>query len=108
MKRVAASAGTRKRQLTDKQKRESTVGEPAGTEVLNELVSLFEFEPVAQLRMSHMAWEYFNGGVADEITLRWNREAYDRLRLRPKVLVDVSKSIRASAFWVRNSRIPFY
>lgn len=41
--------------------------------------------------MSHMAWEYVNCGVADDITLRWNREAYDRLRLRPKVLVDVSK-----------------
>jgi 4-hydroxymandelate oxidase len=37
-----------------------------------------------------MYWEYLSG-VADEITLRWNRQAYDRLRLRPKVLVDVSK-----------------
>jgi 4-hydroxymandelate oxidase len=66
-------------------------GEFAEAVDIHDLVSLFDFEPVAQRRMSHMAWEYFNGGVADEITLRWNREAYDRLRLRPKVLVDVSK-----------------
>ena len=57
---------------------------------LNELVSLFDFEGVAQRRISHMVWEYYSG-VADEITLRWNREAYDRLRLRPRVLVDVSR-----------------
>jgi len=57
---------------------------------LNELVSLLDFEGAAQRRISHMVWEYYSG-VADEITLRWNREAYDRLRLRPRVLVDVSK-----------------
>lgn len=79
--------------VTRRENRATTVaaGAPAGTDDINELVSLFDFEPVAQRRMSHMAWEYLDGGVADEITLRWNREAYDRLRLRPKVLVDVSK-----------------
>jgi hypothetical protein len=30
-------------------------------------------------------------GAADEHTLRWNQEAYQRIRLRPRVLVDVSK-----------------
>lgn len=65
--------------------------EAAGPDDINKLVSLCDFEPAAQRRMSHMAWEYFNSGVADETTLRWNREAYDRLRLRPRVLVDVSK-----------------
>ncbi len=45
----------------------------------------------AQAKMTPMAWDYISGGAADELTLRWNREAYDRLRLRPRVLVDVSK-----------------
>ena len=31
------------------------------------------------------------GGAADEITLKWNREAYDHIRLKPRILVDVSK-----------------
>ncbi|MBI1841663.1 MAG: alpha-hydroxy-acid oxidizing protein [Verrucomicrobia bacterium] len=31
------------------------------------------------------------GGAGDEDTLRWNREAFGDVRLRPKVLVDVSK-----------------
>jgi len=57
---------------------------------VRDLVSLSDFEPLAQRRMSHMTWEYFESGVADEVTLRENREAFDRLRLRPKVLIDVS------------------
>jgi len=41
--------------------------------------------------MSHLAFEYVAGGAADEITLRENRAAFDRIRLRPRVLVDVSR-----------------
>jgi 4-hydroxymandelate oxidase len=62
--------------------------EPASN--VNDLASLLDFEAAAQRHISHAVWEYY-AGAADEITLRWNREAYDRLRLRPRVLVDVSK-----------------
>ncbi len=37
-----------------------------------------------------MAWEYVSGAAADETTLRWNEEAYDKIRLRPRNLIDVS------------------
>src|SRR5205085_9720808 len=53
----------------------SDVALPAGGANLEELVSLFDFEAEARRRMSHMEWEYVNGGAADEITMRWNREA---------------------------------
>ena len=56
-----------------------------------EPVSLVEFEPIARERISHSAYEYISGGAGDELTLRWNREAFDRLRLRPRALVDVSR-----------------
>src|SRR5205807_10193670 len=56
-----------------------------------EPVCLTDFEPLAKQRMSHLAWEYINGAAADETTVRWNREAYQRMRLKPRVLVDVSK-----------------
>ena len=91
MKRIVTAANATKGRLTATRRRGTTAPERAGSEVLDGFVSLCDFEPVAQRRMSHMAWEYFNSGAGDEITLRWNREAYDRLRLRPKVLVDVSK-----------------
>jgi 4-hydroxymandelate oxidase len=37
-----------------------------------------------------MAWEYITGGAGDEHTLRWNEEAFQHIRLTPRVLVDVS------------------
>ena len=52
---------------------------------------LADFEPLAKERLSHFAYEYISSGAADELTLRWNREAFDQIRLRPKVLVDVEK-----------------
>src|SRR5579862_6521663 len=56
-----------------------------------ELSCLTDFEAPAKSRLPHMAWEFFNGAVADEITMRANIESYQRIRLKPRVLVDVSK-----------------
>jgi 4-hydroxymandelate oxidase len=54
-------------------------------------VNLFEYEAQARQRLSQMAYDYIAGGSADEITLRRNRESFDEIRLKPRVLVDVSK-----------------
>jgi 4-hydroxymandelate oxidase len=56
-----------------------------------EAVNLSDYEALARERIPRMAYEYISGGAADEITLRWNRESFDRIRLRLKILVDVSK-----------------
>jgi 4-hydroxymandelate oxidase len=55
-----------------------------------EFACLTDFEPVAKQRMSPMAWEYVTGAAADELTVKGNREAYQKIRLKPHVLVDVS------------------
>lgn len=52
---------------------------------------LFDYAKAAPAHLSEIGWEYISGGAADELTLRWNRESYDRIRLRPRVLVDVSQ-----------------
>ncbi len=49
-------------------------------------VCLTDFEPLARKQLSHMAFEFIAAGAGDEITLRWNREAYDHMALRPRVL----------------------
>src|SRR5436190_8859353 len=54
------------------------------------VLSLAEFEEHAQRCLSPMAYAYIASGAADEITLRWNRDAYDRIVLRPRVLRDVA------------------
>ena len=57
----------------------------------SEPVSLSDYETLARDRAPKMAFEYISGGAADEITLKWNRESYDKIRLRPRIFVDVSK-----------------
>jgi 4-hydroxymandelate oxidase len=37
------------------------------------------------------AWEFYDSGCADDITVRWNREALQHLRLESRVMVDVAK-----------------
>jgi 4-hydroxymandelate oxidase len=55
-----------------------------------DLINLFDFEPIARASMTPMAFEYLSGGGGDEITLLANRERFDTLRLKTRVLRDVS------------------
>ena len=52
-------------------------------------INLHEYEALARERMAPAAFDYYLGGSDDEVTLRENRAAFERLRLRPRVLVDV-------------------
>jgi 4-hydroxymandelate oxidase len=53
--------------------------------------SLAEYEVLAHQQFTRPAWEYINSGSADENTMRSNVEALARMRLKPNVMVDVSK-----------------
>jgi 4-hydroxymandelate oxidase len=53
-------------------------------------VNVLDFEELARSRMEPSAYDYFAGGAGDERTVAENRRAFDRLMLRPRVLVDVS------------------
>jgi 4-hydroxymandelate oxidase len=54
-------------------------------------VNLFDYEELARKRLSSMAYEYIAGGAGDEVTLRDNRSRFDGIRLKPRVLRDVSR-----------------
>src|SRR5947209_15773068 len=56
-----------------------------------EPINVSEYEPLAQARMEPGAWDYFQGGSDDEVTLRECRRAFEHIRLRPRMLVDTSK-----------------
>jgi len=62
-----------------------------GPEDLDEFLNLLDFEKKAEGLMSKMAYEYVASGAADENTLKWNREALDRIKMQTHVLNDVSK-----------------
>ncbi|HKW43019.1 MAG TPA: alpha-hydroxy acid oxidase [Thermoplasmata archaeon] len=65
---------------------------PVYRDVVNfQFTNLLELEDLARAKVPHPSFEYIVGGAEDEVSLRRNREAYDRWALRPRVLVDVSK-----------------
>jgi isopentenyl diphosphate isomerase/L-lactate dehydrogenase-like FMN-dependent dehydrogenase len=56
----------------------------------SEPVNVADYEQLAAERLDPGVHGYFAGGAGDEWTLRENVEAFARVRLRPRVLVDVS------------------
>ncbi len=62
----------------------------------DKLQNLFQYEALAKNCLSQVYWDYFAGGAWDEATLRDNRSAFDNVKLRPRMLVDVSKRTLAS------------
>ena len=68
-----------------------------------EPICLADYEPLAKAKMSATAWEYVNAAAADEITERWNKEAYQKIRLKPRVLIDaVGLDTRVTLFGHRH------
>lgn len=55
-----------------------------------EPVNVMEYRPRAEQALPAGAWGYLASGAEDEGTLSENREAFRRLRFRPRVLRDVS------------------
>ncbi len=54
-------------------------------------LNLFELEQVAKENLPQTAYDYYRSGAWDEITLRENREAFERLRVHYRVCIDVSQ-----------------
>jgi 4-hydroxymandelate oxidase len=53
-------------------------------------LNLGELEERARAVLPQMAYDYYASGANDEVTLRENRAAYERITLLPRMLVDVS------------------
>ncbi len=66
------------------------VGRSPATTAAPPLLTLEDYERAARERVDPVAWEYIASGAADEISLRWNVDAYRSLRLVPRQLRDVS------------------
>jgi isopentenyl diphosphate isomerase/L-lactate dehydrogenase-like FMN-dependent dehydrogenase len=56
---------------------------------VSEPLNVWDWERLARERVDPRLWTYFEGGAGDEVTLRDNVAAFQRLRFRPRVLVDV-------------------
>ncbi|MFC0409058.1 alpha-hydroxy acid oxidase [Roseomonas elaeocarpi] len=62
-----------------------------------EIVCAADYERAAEARLDRHSWDYLAGGAGEEWTLRENRAAFARLRLRARVLRDLGGANTRSA-----------
>ena len=57
---------------------------------LERFLSIEDFRQAARRRLPRAVYDFIDGGAEDELTLRDNRQAFERIRVMPRVLNDVS------------------
>ncbi len=55
-----------------------------------EPINVFDYESLAKARIEPSTWNYYQDGANDGVTLRANRAAFERVCLRPRMLVDIN------------------
>lgn len=53
-----------------------------------QLFSVDDYKKTAAKTVDHVAWSYLVGGSGDELTLEWNKQAFQGIQLQGKVLSD--------------------
>src|SRR5919106_3053098 len=73
---------------------------------LSKAVSIEDLRGVAKRRLPRAIFDFFDGGAEDEVTLRENRAAFERVRLLPKVLVNVSQVDTKTRIFEQEASLP--
>ena len=71
-----------------------------------DLLSVADYERLAEERIEPGPWAYLAGGSDDEWTLRENRAAFERWTFRPRVLCDVSEISTATTVLGTRIEVP--
>jgi (S)-mandelate dehydrogenase len=58
---------------------------------LDQALSIADLRALARKRAPRFVFDYVDGGAEDEVTLQANCKSFERLRFRPRTLVDVSQ-----------------
>merc|ERR1719183_2719326 len=72
------------------------------------MLNPFDFESVARETMEPQAWGYYSSGGDDEITLRDNHMAFQRITMRPRILVNVRDIDMTTTFLGVSASLPLY
>jgi (S)-mandelate dehydrogenase len=70
-------------------------------------VNVEDYRILAQRRLPKIIVDYLEGGADDEIGTKHNREVFERYRLMPRPLVDVSKRYIGIELFGRHQAAPF-
>jgi len=75
---------------------------------IHHMQNVMDFEAVARSVMTKEGWGYYSSGADDEITLRENRIAFQRIWLRPRVMVNVKEINVRTTILGQPSSFPLY
>jgi (S)-2-hydroxy-acid oxidase len=70
------------------------------------VTNVCEFEEVAKSKLPKMVFDYYASGAEDQWTLKENRHAFERIRFRPRILIDVSKIDTSTTILGHNISMP--
>src|SRR6185295_6448940 len=73
---------------------------------LGDAINIEDLRLAAKRRLPRAIFDFFDGGAEDEATLRDNRAAFERVRLLPKVLVNVSSVSLKAELLGKESSLP--
>ncbi len=73
---------------------------------LQRAVNIEDLRRMAKARLPRSVFDFFDGGAEDETTLRDNRAAFERVRLLPRVLVDVHAVDTSVEIFGKPSKLP--
>lgn len=79
---------------------------PASNRALARCYNIADLREAARRRLPRCVFEFFDRGSEDEIALRNNRAAFQRIRMRNKVMVDVSKISTATTLFGKPMAMP--
>ena len=68
--------------------------------------SIADLRLAARRRLPRAVFDFIDGGAEDEVTLRANRAAFERVHLLPRVLVDVSAIDTQTSILGKAARLP--
>lgn len=60
-----------------------------GDDPLLDPANVMDFAPLAKAKLDPLAWDYLEGGSEDEISLRDNRDGFNRIIIRPRALTGI-------------------
>jgi len=75
---------------------------------LEDMINVFDFDPVCKAKTPKAAYEYVSGGGWDEWTLRRNREAFGEITFRPRFLREVDKLDLSFTLFGKNLPMPIF
>ncbi|KAJ7935161.1 glyoxylate dehydrogenase [Mycena leptocephala] len=94
-----------KPQTEEEKKRELVL---ASRPPLDEILNLHDFEAVAKAVLPPKAWAYYSSASDDEIAIRENRAAFQRVWFLPRILRDVTAVDWSTTILGQKSSLPVY